>query len=426
MQQLIRLFSAVEHGRVDEVRAWLRSGVAVDAPHPVTGFTPLMLAAKMGKPAMVSLLLQAGAAVDGEHHSDRFTALMLAADKGNSATVQVLLRGGAVVDKPHPDSYLTALFLACKNGHADTARVLLKGGAMIDALIPGVGSPLIAAALMGHAEVVNVLLEGGAAIDAHSPTDGFTALLHAIDQQRVGVVQALLQGGAAVEKVHRDDGSTPLMRAAMTGNAEMVQMLLKHGAAVNAKFCEGYANEGLTALVLAVEMGHVAAARALLQGAAAVDATYPQTGTTLLMMAVHRGLWDVTKLLLEFGADPYLANHDDISAVMLVLTRARSLNDTAEAQEVLRLMLTPKEDPIDHGAPAQEILSAVQSLSEEGGARDDSMEASILDGSVGWSIGAAAMEAGQQPAHEDDFDDASMPTLTGQFMPEEVHLVHAF
>ena len=84
---------------------------------------------------------------------------------------------------------------------------------------------LMGAAAYGREAVVAALLKAGASVDLQC-SDGYTALMYAIQQGHVAVAAALLQRGAV--NLRNSERGTALM-----GQAEVVAALLQWGASVD-------------------------------------------------------------------------------------------------------------------------------------------------------------------------------------------------
>jgi len=135
--------------------------------------------------------------------------------------------------------------------------------------------------------------------------------------------------------------------AALTGNIEIVKSLLEQGVDVNGKDLEG-----LTALMLSSFNGHTDIVKLLLDNGALIEARdkvgrtaimfastgpFPETVTLLLendasvnavdhgehwtplMHASAEGLFEIVKILLEYGADPSLIDIDGDTAASFAL-----------------------------------------------------------------------------------------------------------
>jgi ankyrin repeat protein len=94
-------------------------------------------------------------------------------------------------------------------------------------------------------------------------------------------------------------GVTPLQIAALNGSAAMIEKLVKAGADPNAPMTK----EGDTALMMAARNGKTDAIRVLLDNGASVNTKETWGGTTALMWAVSEGHLDAARILLERGAD---------------------------------------------------------------------------------------------------------------------------
>lgn len=127
--------------------------------------------------------------------------------------------------------------------------------------------------------------------------DGSTALHWAAYLEDRDTVDRLLKAGADVNVVN-DLGATPLLLACRSAEGTIAERLIMAGANPNA--AQG---SGETALMLASRAGNVTAVRALLAKGAKVNAAEGTRGQTALMWAVANRRPDVTRLLLEHGAD---------------------------------------------------------------------------------------------------------------------------
>ncbi len=131
--------------------------------------------------------------------------------------------------------------------------------------------------------------------------------LHVAIRENAGkAVQALLSWEKIEVEARNKVDESPLMLAALTGQLDIAKNLIERDADVN--------KTGWTPLHYAATRGHLELMRLLLDKSAYIDAASPN-GTTPLMMAAFYGTPSAVKLLLEAGADPFLKNHQDLTAI---------------------------------------------------------------------------------------------------------------
>ena len=173
---------------------------------------------------------------------------------------------------------LHALFSACKNGNIEDVEHLISKGCNIDVEVKGEFevngtmhkvTPLWCAAVSGHLNVVQALLKYGANIDAVS-----------------------------------DSGSTPLrstcFRIRITDNLDMVKLLVQHGADI-----QKANHSGGTCLINSIQSYELC--KFLLENGAQVNAQ-DQLRKTALHYAIQDQCLRSIPILLQYGADPFLAN----------------------------------------------------------------------------------------------------------------------
>ena len=155
------------------------------------------------------------------------------------------------------------------------------------------------------APTVRSLLTRGFDGNVRDPT-GDHALHVAIRENAVKAVQALLSWEKLEVEARNKVDESPLMLAALTGQLEIAKKLIELDADVN--------KTGWTPLHYAATRGHLDVMRLLLDKSAYIDAASPN-GTTPLMMAAFYGTPTAVKLLLEAGADAFLKNQQDLTAI---------------------------------------------------------------------------------------------------------------
>jgi uncharacterized protein len=334
---------------LDGARLLMRAGADVKRPDRY-GVTPLYLACSNGNTEMTRLLLDAGADANTVDPAGE-TALMTASRVGVLAAVKLLVDRGAVVDAKDPEFQQTALMVAVRENHPDVVKLLVERHADVNAqtrtgrtppwvlpnsvpgfghgigivrgglpdrgsryLIPGALTPLLYAARDGRLESARILLGAGADIEAKD-ANGITPLLMAITNNHMDVARFMIEHGAQINVVDWY-GRTPLWAAVETRNMdvdngepfengvdrapvlELIQVLLDKGADPNTRTKE--------TPPIRRQMLRVTGSLAW------VDFT----GQTPFLTASLAGDLAVMRLLLEYGADPYVPTFGGTTALM--------------------------------------------------------------------------------------------------------------
>jgi ankyrin repeat protein len=253
---------------------------------------------------------------------DGFTPLMYACTRGYVNYVRALLAvPGIDINAQDKLEGNTALTIACAFGHADIVKLLLKEQEVkIDQTnYPG-GTPLFYAIISESVKCVGLLLKKKASIKAvsldvgransvfqvfcqtnkdnpqllqkrleklwfhhpkgeervkaflrqlQSPASSeessivqIKLLWQAYALRNISIMERLIDAGCLLEEVD-EEGLTLLARACGDGEQQIVELLIEKGAKVNATI-ETESYQGLTALHLACEQGHLACIQALL------------------------------------------------------------------------------------------------------------------------------------------------------------------
>jgi ankyrin repeat protein len=86
---------------------------------------------------------------------------------------------------------------------------------------------------------VNALLDNQAELDPQDQLRGYSALMHAVENDAIEIVDALIQAGAKVN-LQNKRGDTALMLAVKNNNSYLVEILLEAGADIALENEEGY------------------------------------------------------------------------------------------------------------------------------------------------------------------------------------------
>lgn len=250
--------------------------LADDAPPPL-----LADAANRNDSAALLALLNQGADVHATL-SDGTTALHWAAYHENARLVDALIAAGAKVDASNRYG-VAPLSIACQNGNATIVEALLDAGADANTMLPGGELALMTAARTGRVGPILSLIAHGGDVDAKLQ-GGQTATMWAAAEGNVDAVRTLIDAGADF-RTPLESGFTPLFFAARNGKANVVDCLLSIGLDVNdtmqpKRQAAGGPPAGTSALMLAVENGHIDLAIQLLEAGA--DANDDRIGYTPL------------------------------------------------------------------------------------------------------------------------------------------------
>jgi uncharacterized protein len=338
---------------VESVELLVRAGANVKAANRY-GITPLTLAITNGDSAMVEMLLKAGADPNTTLPGGE-TALMTAARVGTLASVKALIARGAAVDSKDEKHGQTALMWAAAEGHAPVVEMLIELGADYKARLASGMTPLLFAIREGHGDVVRVLLKAGVDVNEPVPVEG-------------GRRRAL--GGRALPP-----GASPLLTAVMNAHFELAAQLLDAGANPNANLT------GYTALHAIVPvrkpgvgdndpapegsgtMSSIELVRKLVAKGADLNARMSrranltntrlnEVGATPFLLAAQTADAELMKELVALGADPFIPNLDNSTALIVaagLATRSPG-EDAGTESEVLEAVQVALDLGIDINA----------------------------------------------------------------------------
>ncbi|KAH6614053.1 ankyrin repeat-containing domain protein [Boeremia exigua] len=278
----------------------------------------LVTAIEQGYHDMVPLLIQRGVDIKGSAEFDQQTTtpLMVAIARHKSRSVTELIKLGADVNctvhvnrgfiRGHLTTIMcdeTALGLALMRGQSDIARLLLTSGARLSGI-----------------EIANpTLLLPPSRRTGHMSSSICLMIEAGIDLQAVFVP----------ETCH-----TPLQGAIRCGQIETVKLLLDNGANVNSP-----ANVMGCLLTSALEVCDSEAIRLLIRSGAIVNPPLIQSSIdgirsydTALLEAIKKGDIEITKLLLDNGADLGTARNADQNGHQSALYTAVCLGDLPMAK----------------------------------------------------------------------------------------------
>jgi ankyrin repeat protein len=244
---------------------------------------------------VLSLCLGSLAFSQAPESDGSMTDLLAAAQADNITLAASLLDAGADAN-PGNRYGITPLWLAATNRSAAMTELLLQHGADASAEMPHGETALMAAARAGDSASLRLLLAAGANPNAFERPTGETALMWAAAENHADAIRVLVAGGA-----DPDSHSKALDLAPMDWiQVGMVSTILPVG--------------GWTALMVAARQNSAAAALALAEVGADLDAQDPD-GTTALIIAIINAHYDLASALLDVGADPDVADAKGMTAL---------------------------------------------------------------------------------------------------------------
>ena len=379
---------AVYHDDADVAGLLVRSGADVNAENRY-GVPPLSLASTNGNATIVGLLLDSGADPN-ESLEGGETVLMIAARTGSLEAVKELLGEGADPNAQERREQ-TALMWAAAEGHTPVVEALIDAGADMQATLGSGFTPMFFAVREGHTDVALMLLEAGVDVN------------EVLRRLRERTEEA--SNNASTQPIAR--GMSPLLMAVRNGHFELAVALLKAGADPNDQLT-GFAplhtmswvrkpdasDRGDPAPIGSGNLTSLEFVRELVALGADVnlrlDEEAPRQpnsasrvrsgGATPFLLAADRADVTLMRLLLELGADPFMPNLDNTTALMVAAGLGTSAPEEeagtqAEALEATQLMLelgldvnavNDKNETAMHGAAYGSFPAVVDLLAENG------------------------------------------------------------
>lgn len=250
-------------------------------------------ACKSGNKAIVQTFLKKGGINLDKRDAMGNTPLYYVCLKGAKDIAKMLIDGGAEVSMANNASE-TPMHCVAKSGNKDIVTMLVDAGADINATDSSGNTPLIWSVRSGKTETSLYLISKGADI-ALKNNEGHSAFDYATAAGLRDLVSALSGGNVATKDEH---GYTPLHQAVYNNQSETVNALLK---ASNSNINE-LADDGRSALMLAVQNSNIAIIELLLKNGADVSLNMLE-GDSVLHYSASIGNRFVGKVLIDAGAE---------------------------------------------------------------------------------------------------------------------------
>lgn len=297
------------------------------------GNTPLHYACEWGLDNAVSALLEKGAKVNAVNSSGE--SALFSAVKGNSPSIiNILSENGIAADSKSSLSRdnlgNTTLHCAVRWDAFNAAKKLISIGVDVDAMNTSGKTALSDACRSGKKEMAVLLLSSGANINA-SDAAGRTVLVESIQATKADMVEFLLENGA--NPLLQDvSGRNAYHEAALTKNISVINLVRKYGGNPLARDAFGESpfsivlnsDDQIIKAVLGTNTSivdsdgnnpiHIAVERKVptKKLSSLIKMGYPVNlrngkGVTPLNEAVSIGEKNIVLVLLENGADPFVA-----------------------------------------------------------------------------------------------------------------------
>ncbi|MDR1786592.1 MAG: ankyrin repeat domain-containing protein [Spirochaetaceae bacterium] len=331
-------------GNQDEQRDWVLTP-EVMASTDGGGNTPLHYAAEWGYQWAARYLAEQGGDINRRNATGE-TPIFRAAQSNDAQMVELLASLGADVNAR---DYLgnTPLHACVRWSSHEAAEALIALHADLDAANLVEKTPLGEAARTGRTRLARMLLVAGADPNA-GDSKGRTILMDAIQGGDAVTVRLLLDNGASPQ-IQETGGRTPYHAAVIRGDIDIITMLRQRGGNPMARDAGGN-----TPLSLAFARGDSAASPAIIttlvgnnanltdsDGNTAIHIGVTQKvpaeiietlvnagcplnrrnrdGATALTLAVRNRSYDIARLLLQKGADPFVFDNSGSCAVSAAL-----------------------------------------------------------------------------------------------------------
>ncbi|KAM5260102.1 ankyrin repeat and SAM domain-containing protein 6 isoform 1-T1 [Hipposideros larvatus] len=192
------LMAAIQHGHEAVVRLLLEWGADPNYAARTVGWSPLMLAALIGRLGVAQQLMEKGANPDHLSVLEK-TAFEVALDRKHRDLADYLDPLTTVRPKTDEEKRRPDIFHALKMGNFQLVKEIADEDPNHVNLVNGDGAtPLMLAAVMGQLPLVQLLVERHAEIDKQDSVHGWTALMQATYHGNKEIVKYLLNQGADV------------------------------------------------------------------------------------------------------------------------------------------------------------------------------------------------------------------------------------
>ena len=285
-------------------------------------------ACKEGNENLISLSLKEGLNPNFEY--EKKTPLNEAIIGNQFQTVKLLIDAGAEVNFPVSNKE-TAILISAWFGNIEILKILISKGSKLLELDSCNNSVICRACEYTNAEFVQTLINAGISPLDKCCTNGWTPLLHAAYKGKIDIVEMLLCNHSENINTETIKGQTALMLACTEGKTEIVKLLLESGAnqniGVNKQHHLYEMGHFDSPLNIAAHKGYKEIVSMLLANGAVVDVP-TKYGYAALQFSLIQRHFEVVKILIDAGADPY--RKDDFGKTIYSLAKELGILDQLE------------------------------------------------------------------------------------------------
>ena len=299
---------------MNDIRTILHTGASLDAP-VIRGLRPIHYAVYENYVDCVRYLVEQGCDVNVQDDVG-YTPVHLCARHGILPSMKLLIDHGCILN-------------FCDGGSDVSECSKRLGYLTID--------PLNLAIDNNHTDCVRMLLEHGAKPN-HKYFLGYE--INLVPLENLECLELLLQYGADPDSFNRS-GMTLVMKACKQHRMDAIKLLLKYGASVNAQCPPRFDQK--TVVHHAIQSGSLEITKLLLDHGA--ETTRPNNYKhTPLETAITSGRLEICDLLIARGCDVNVLSEDGVSPLMLLCSSVGVRNQA----EIAELLLTSGADPNYH------------------------------------------------------------------------------
>jgi ankyrin repeat protein/L-ascorbate metabolism protein UlaG (beta-lactamase superfamily) len=318
------LHKAIDTENLDQMKSILKTNAELLEEKDDNHLSPLNYAALNNKLDALKVLVEAGGDLySGDKEGSQ--ALINASAQGHFDVVEYLIKSGADINK-QDDNGQTALIFSIIRNKPKVAQFLLSNGAEISIENNFKMRALMYAVMIQNIELTKQLIANGADVNAET-TNGVTPLFAASARNSLDIVKLLINNSADVSKLSNNEDNC-LSWAIARNQKDNIKYLTEQGLDINRK-----TSEGRTAAFLA--LGNLETLK-YIENLGADLTIKSNDNTTILMDAIWRANQDVINYLIP-KVDLHSINDFGNSAISIAV-RTNSV-------EITKLLLEAGADP---------------------------------------------------------------------------------